>query len=91
LSIERLCISCRLYYPRQLLIRIQVSQDKQLWRVLWPKELHVHAVGRSAYICHTASCLQQVLKSKKLAKALKCGIPSDIVEILNKKAAIAAS
>ena len=41
--------------------------------------------GRGAYICHDAECVGLVRKSRRLDKALKCAIPDEIYDILEKE------
>lgn len=72
---HRLCISCRQTFHRD-----------QLWRVV---RTHPHrqiqldsGVGRSAYLCPTASCLSIARKKDRLAKALRASVPSEIYQIL---------
>jgi len=38
--------------------------------------------GRGAYICSNLECFQKIIKTKKLAKALKTSIPDEVYENL---------
>lgn len=38
--------------------------------------------GRGAYLCSSLECFKKVIKTKKLAKALKTSIPDEIYENL---------
>lgn len=40
------------------------------------------AEGRGAYICDSIQCLERVIKSKRLERALECKISEDIYEEL---------
>ena len=40
--------------------------------------------GRSAYLCYNNSCIESAFKKNKLAKVLKCPVPSDLKgQVLN--------
>lgn len=41
--------------------------------------------GRGAYICRSAECLAVVRKAHKLERALKCAVPDEIYDILEKE------
>lgn len=44
------------------------------------------ANGRGAYICDDVECLKKAVKAKRFEKSLKCMIPKEIYETLEKKA-----
>ena len=74
---QRTCMGCNQKKDKTELIRIvknknnEISVDKQ-----GKKE------GRGAYICNDISCLEKVIKSKRLARILKIEISEDIYENL---------
>ncbi len=41
--------------------------------------------GRGAYICRSAECLKAARKARKFEKALKCPIPDEIYETIEKE------
>ena len=41
--------------------------------------------GRGAYLCRSRECLELARKGRKLERGLKCAIPDDIYEILEKE------
>lgn len=67
----RRCVACR-----------KVAQKPDFWRIV-----RVHAtqtvaldqgMGRSAYLCPQASCLQAVQRKNRLGRALRANIPEQI-------------
>ncbi|MEM8505144.1 MAG: YlxR family protein [Cyanobacteria bacterium P01_D01_bin.1] len=72
---HRLCVSCR-----------QTAHKDQLWRVVrtYPdRQIQLDCgMGRSAYLCPTASCLSAAKKKNRLAKALRTSVPPEIYRIL---------
>ena len=68
---HRMCVSCR-----------QILHKDQLWRVV-----RVHptsqvrldtGMGRSAYLCQQANCIQSAHKKKRLNRALRTNVPDGI-------------
>lgn len=41
--------------------------------------------GRGAYLCRNRDCLELAKKGRKLERGLKCAIPDEIYEILEKE------
>lgn len=41
--------------------------------------------GRGAYICRDTECFAQVRKTKKLDRALKCAVPEEIYDTIEKE------
>jgi uncharacterized protein len=75
---HRLCISCR-----------KVMHRDQLWRIVrtFP-EHHIQldtGMGRSAYLCPQAECLQKVQKKNRLGRVLKAPIPIEIFQDLENR------
>ena len=75
--VMRLCISCRKTYDRKDLLKI-TKDHKQ--GILFQK-----GIGRSAYICNSQECSKDSKIKKKLQKALKTSLDSELIEILEKK------
>ncbi|HHP7231332.1 MAG TPA: YlxR family protein [Xenococcaceae cyanobacterium] len=75
---HRRCVSCRQIFPK-----------KQLWRVV---KIHPSqqvcldsGMGRSAYICFRAECLQQARQKNAFGRSLKVKIPQYIYQSLQKR------
>jgi hypothetical protein len=71
----RRCISCRTLEDRASLMRIvrQASTgDIQLDQ----------GMGRSAYLCPTAACLQQAQRKKRIERSLRTAIPNHVYATL---------
>jgi len=75
--VMRICISCRKTYDRKHLIKI-TKDHKQ--GILFQK-----GMGRSAYICKSKKCYSDSKIKKKLQKALKTSLDSELIDILEKK------
>jgi len=72
---HRRCVSCR-----------RVAHKSELWRVV-----RVHptlavqldqGMGRSAYLCQRAECLQMSQRKDKLGRMLKASVPQSIYDQL---------
>lgn len=76
---ERQCLGCREMKPKKELVRIvraptgEVSADPTL-----------KLPGRGAYCCGNPACLAKIKKSKAFERALKCQIPAQVYEALEK-------
>lgn len=71
----RRCLSCRKVAPKEefwRVVRVHPSRAIQLDQ----------GMGRSAYLCQQADCLQAAQKKNRLGRALKSAISSDIYEML---------
>ena len=69
----RTCMGCNEKKPKKELIRIVKNKDGILYVDRTGK-----LDGRGAYICDSVECLEKVIKSKRLEKALECKISEDI-------------
>ncbi|MBD2662919.1 YlxR family protein [Richelia sinica] len=71
----RRCISCR-----------QVGSKEEFWRIVrvFPsgKVQLDEGMGRSAYICPQASCLQVAQKKNKLGRSLHATVPEALYQTL---------
>ncbi len=75
--ILRRCVACRKLLDR-----------RQLWRVVRDHQGGVvlsGGIGRSAYLCPNEDCLEEAFRRKRLNKALRCQVPSSVVETLQKR------
>ena len=70
----RRCVSCKKLINRNQLLK--VTRDYQDGVIL------SGGIGRSAYICPTETCLEEALRRKRLQKALRCQVPSNVIELL---------
>ncbi len=76
----RRCLSCRTVSPKQ-----------QFWRIVrvYPEgrvQLD-QGMGRSAYLCPQASCLETARKKNRLGRSLKATVPEELYEILRQRLA----
>ncbi len=75
--ILRRCVACRKLLNRQ-----------QLWRVVRDHQDGVvldKGMGRSAYLCPNQNCLEQARRQKRLQRALRCQVPPNVLEVLQKR------
>lgn len=69
----------------------EMSGKKTLLRIVRSKEGVVEVdptgkkSGRGAYICREPECFSQVRRQKKLERALKCQIPDEVYEAVEKE------
>ena len=75
--ILRRCVACKKVLDRKNFIK--VTRDFENGVVL------SGGMGRSAYLCPTESCFEEVLKRKRLQKALRCDIDSSVFNMLQKQ------
>jgi hypothetical protein len=70
----RRCICCQRLAPRDEFWRVvRLHGDNQ------PITIQLDCgMGRSAYICPTATCLQQAHKKNRLGRSLRAPIPAEI-------------
>lgn len=73
----RKCMGCNESKEKKDLIRIVKSKEGVVEVDLTGKKN-----GRGAYICKNEDCLNQVIKSKRLQKALECEIEENVYESL---------
>ncbi len=72
---ERTCIVCNKQTEKKDLLRIVKSKEGIIEADLTGKKN-----GRGAYICKNEECLNKLIKTKKLEKAFKQEISTDIYE-----------
>lgn len=74
----RLCISCR-----------QTAHRDTLWRVVRTFPDHQvqldEGMGRSAYLCPQASCLEAAQKKNRLSRMLRTQVPPEIYQALSQR------
>lgn len=79
-KVLRKCVGCGEMKEKASLLRV----------VKTPKETFVldktgRANGRGAYICKDVLCFQKAVKNKGLERSLKCKIPDEIIEQLERE------
>ena len=74
---ERTCIVCNIAKSKNDLIRIVKNNQGQIFVDKMQK-----ANGRGAYICNNIQCLEKAIKTKRLEKAFKIEIESQIYDNL---------
>ena len=74
---QRTCMGCNLKKNKKELIRIVKNKDGNISIDRTGK-----AEGRGAYICDNISCLEKVIKSKRLEKLFETKISDEIYENL---------
>ncbi len=73
----RRCAACRRLADRSL-----------LWRVIRPAEGGVlldRGMGRSAYLCRSAACLDDARRRRRLQRSLRCPVPDTIIISLQER------
>ena len=69
----RTCAACRERRPQQELIRITASKDGSV-----AVDTTGKLPGRGAYLCNRAACCGLARKRGSLRRALKCPVPEEI-------------
>lgn len=77
---QRMCVGCQEMKPKRQLIRLVRTPDDIIEIDLTGKRS-----GRGAYICPGEDCFKKAVKGKKLEKALKFPISSNIFSELKKE------
>ncbi len=72
----RRCVSCRKVLDRKLLLK--VTRDHRNGIVV------NGGIGRSAYLCPNNDCLDQSWRRKRLQKSLRCNVPENVMELMQK-------
>ncbi|MBQ8171716.1 MAG: YlxR family protein [Oscillospiraceae bacterium] len=76
----RKCLGCGEMIGKKGAVRIVRSKEGEISLDLTGKK-----AGRGAYICHDAECFAMVRKAHRLEKALKCAVPDEIYDIIEKE------
>lgn len=76
----RKCIGCNEMKNKKELVRILKNTEDQIVIDTTGKKN-----GRGAYICFSKECLTKAAKNKGLERSLKCTIPRDIYDSLEKE------
>ena len=73
----RRCVACRRLADRDL-----------LWRVIRLAGGGLaldRGMGRSAYLCPDAACLEEARRRRRLQRALRCPVPDTVLETLDQR------
>ena len=76
----RKCTGCGQMFPKKELIRVILTPENSIELDRTGKKN-----GRGAYICSSAKCLEQAVKSRGLEKSLKTAVPAGIYDKLRKE------
>lgn len=76
----RKCLGCGEMIGKKGAVRIVRSKEGEISLDLTGKK-----AGRGAYICRDAECLAQVRKARKLDRSLKCAVPDEIYDNIEKE------
>ena len=74
---KRRCTGCRIMYDKQSLTRVVLAPNGIFFVDRTGK-----ASGRGAYVCKSAACIANSLKSKGLERSFKRAVPQEIYENL---------
>ena len=74
---DRMCIACGQMKPKKELVRVVGNKEGRV--AIDPTG---KANGRGAYLCRTADCYGKARKGRKLEKALKMAVPTELWESL---------
>lgn len=77
---QRMCVGCQEMKPKKQLMRVVRTPENTIEIDDTGKRS-----GRGAYICPAAECLSSAVKGKRLEKALRCPVSSEIIDQLGKK------
>ena len=76
----RMCTGCSEQKPKKELVRVVKSPTGEISLDLTGKKS-----GRGAYICRDIKCFEAAKKGKKLERALKCRVPDEIYDNIEKE------
>ncbi len=76
----RKCLGCGEMIGKKGAVRIVRSKEGEIFIDLTGKKS-----GRGAYVCRDDNCFAQVRKAKKLERALKCAVPEEIYDNIEKE------
>lgn len=72
---QRKCVGCGEYFPREELIRITKTANGNI-----VVDGNSKIFGRSAYICYNKDCVEGALKKGRLQKVLRTSLDEDVIE-----------
>lgn len=74
----RMCVGCRVMFPKRELIRIVKSPEGEL-----SLDFKGKLPGRGAYLCRNSECLLQAKKTRALNRSLSDTIPEEVFNELS--------
>lgn len=74
---QRTCMGCQMKRDKRELVRIVRSPEGEIAVDLTGKK-----PGRGAYICPDLACLEKVIKSRRLERALETAISQEVYDTL---------
>lgn len=77
---QRMCVGCQEMKPKKQLIRVVRTPENTIEIDDTGKRS-----GRGAYVCPEEECFISAVKGKRLEKALRCSVSSEIIDELGKK------
>ena len=77
----RRCVSCRERQDRRLLWRI----IRQFGDGVVLEGTVTGAMGRSAYVCPSSSCIEEARRRKRLQRSLRCQVSDSIYRALEER------
>ena len=79
-KVLRKCVGCGEMKEKASLLRVVKTPEAE-----YILDRTNRANGRGAYICRDVLCFQKAIKNKGLERSLKCKIPDEIIEQLEKE------
>lgn len=76
----RMCLGCNEMKPKAELLRVVKSPESEISLDSTGKKN-----GRGAYLCHSATCLEKAVKSKRLERTFQMAVPNEVYESLKKE------
>lgn len=76
----RMCLGCNEMKPKAELLRVVKSPEGEISLDSTGKKN-----GRGAYLCHSATCLEKAVKSKRLERTFQMAVPNEVYESLKKE------
>jgi predicted RNA-binding protein YlxR (DUF448 family) len=76
----RMCLGCNEMKPKAELLRVVKSPEGEISLDSTGKKN-----GRGAYLCHSATCLEKAVKSKRLERTFQTAVPNEVYESLKKE------
>lgn len=73
----RRCVACR-----------ELLDREQLWRVIRLAGGGMaldEGMGRSAYVCPRAACVEEARRRRRLQRSLRCTVPDSILDALDRR------
>lgn len=76
----RKCIGCNEMKSKKEMVRVLKTTEDTITIDTTGKKN-----GRGAYLCYSMDCLEKAMKTRGLERSLKCSIPKEVYESLQKE------